>query len=54
MMEFLAMGGYGSFVWSAYGLTIIVMAICIIGGRLRQSQTINDVRRRIRALEAKS
>jgi heme exporter protein CcmD len=54
MMEVLAMGGYGNFVWGAYGLTVIVLAICIVGGRVRHTKTINDVRRRIRAMEAKS
>ncbi len=53
-MEAFAMGGYGNFVWSAYGLTIIVVAICILGGRVRHIKTISDVRRRIRAMEAKS
>jgi len=54
MMDVLAMGGYASFVWSAYGLTVAVVIICIVGGRIRHSRMLNDVRRRIRAMEGKS
>ena len=29
MMEFLRMGGYGAYVWSAYGITLMVLIINI-------------------------
>ncbi|MEJ2142411.1 MAG: heme exporter protein CcmD [Gammaproteobacteria bacterium] len=29
-MEFLNMGGYGAYVWSAYGITFVVMIIAIV------------------------
>ncbi len=54
MMDALAMGGYAGFVWSAYGITIAVLIICIVGGRIRHTKTLNDVRRRIRAMAGKS
>ncbi len=28
--EFISMGGYGEFVWSAYGFTFLVLAINVI------------------------
>lgn len=45
--EFLAMGGYGAYVWPAYGLTAIVMAALLIASLrgLRERQ------RQLRALE---
>lgn len=42
MAEFLAMGGYGAFVWSAYGLVALALgALAVIS------------RRRLRRLEAR-
>jgi len=35
MMEFLAMGGYGFYVWGAYGVTALVVAIEVAGVRAR-------------------
>ncbi len=45
MSEFFAMGGYAAFVWSAYGLTALVML-----GFL--ADTLHRLRRRRRRLEA--
>jgi heme exporter protein CcmD len=30
MMRFLAMGGYGSFVWSAYGASAVLLSAAVI------------------------
>ena len=27
MSEFLAMGGYGAYVWSAYGITLVALVL---------------------------
>jgi heme exporter protein D len=35
MSEFLAMGGYGFYVWGAYGVTALAIAIEVIGVRAR-------------------
>jgi heme exporter protein D len=35
LAEFFAMGGYGFYVWGAYGLTIILVAIEIVAVRTR-------------------
>lgn len=41
---FLAMGGYGGFVWGAYGVTVVVVAWLIVSSR--------RMLRRARAAEA--
>ena len=28
-MEFLRMGGYGTYVWSAYGITLVILVVNI-------------------------
>ncbi len=32
MSEMLAMGNYGAYVWSSFGLTLIVLVVCVIQG----------------------
>lgn len=44
MSEFLAMGGYALWVWSAWGLTAIVMVINVIAARSRLHQTVRRAR----------
>ena len=50
--DMLAMGNYGAYVWSSFGLTLIVLIICVVQGRRRHARIVNDVRTRIRAMEA--
>lgn len=52
MTEVLSMGGYAAYVWSSFGLTFAVLVICIVQGRSRHRKTIDDVKRRIRAMES--
>ena len=52
MSDVLAMGGYGAFVWSSFGITFLVLVICIVQGRRRHARIMNDVATRIRAMEA--
>lgn len=54
MSEMLDMGNYGAYVWSSFGLTLIVLAICVIQGKSRHRSVFNDVRRRIHAMESES
>jgi heme exporter protein CcmD len=46
------MGGYGAYVWTSFGLTLAVLVICVLQGRRRHLRISDDVRRRIRAMEA--
>lgn len=41
MSEFLAMGGYASWVWGSFGLTLFVLIVNVIlaGRRYRQALT---------------
>ena len=38
MSEFLAMGGYGGYVWGAYGVTFALLAIEVILLRKRKRE----------------
>lgn len=52
MTEALAMGNYGAYVWSSFGLTLIVLVICVAQGKRRHARIVHDVKTRIRAMEA--
>jgi len=52
MSETLAMGEYGAYVWSSFGLTLIVMVVCVWQGLRRHSRVFKDVRTRILAMES--
>ena len=52
MSEILAMGEYGAYVWSSFGLTLIVLVVCVVQGRQRHKMVFNDVKARIRAMES--
>jgi len=52
-MESLAMGGYGAYVWSSFGLMFIVVIISAVQARNRHHRALLDVTRRIKAMEAK-
>ncbi len=52
MAEFFHMGGYGSFVWSAYGITAVVMIWAIVGPIIQRKQIIKKINRKIKRQEA--
>ena len=54
MTEMLAMGDYGAYVWSSFGLTLIVLVICVMQVRRRHKAVFDDVRTRIKAMESES
>lgn len=45
MTEFLAMGGYGNYVWSAYGLTLLVLAVNVFAARMRNQNARKEIRK---------
>lgn len=51
-MQALAMGGYGAYVWSSFGLTLIVVIICVVQVKRRHQQVLSDLRMRLRAMDA--
>ena len=42
--EFISMGGYGVYVWSAYGFAIIILVINVIIPMRRQSVVLRALR----------
>ena len=45
-MEFLAMGGYAGYVWSAFGITAVVMAGNLVAARRRHTEMLTRLARR--------
>ncbi|MDZ7643585.1 MAG: heme exporter protein CcmD [Woeseiaceae bacterium] len=50
-MEMLAMGQYGWYVWSSFGLTFIVVIICVVQARRRHSSVFRAVAQRVELME---
>jgi heme exporter protein D len=47
--EFLAMGGYGLYVWGSFGATVLIMAVEPIVVARNRKATIARLRRQLRA-----
>ncbi len=47
--DFIAMGGYGFYVWGSFGLTVAIMAVepVLVGRRLKNTQA--RLKRQLRA-----
>lgn len=41
--EFLAMGGYGFYVWGSYGITALVLILNIIMPLMRRRRLLRDL-----------
>ncbi len=50
LSEFLAMGGYGGFVWPAYGIALLVLAALVIASL----KSLRAAEAEVAALEAAS
>ncbi len=48
MSEFLSMGGYAIFVWSSFGISILVLLLNIIIPIMRRKQLIREVSSQIK------
>jgi heme exporter protein D len=44
MVEFLAMGGYAFFVWSSYGLSLLVLALTFIWPVLQKRRLLQKLK----------
>jgi heme exporter protein D len=53
LTEFLSMGGYGTYVWSSYGICLIVLILNIIQPVMRERKTIRDLQKRLYSEENK-
>ena len=47
MQEFLNMGGYGAYVWSAFGLTLAVLGFNVLAARKHLTQAKLQAKRRL-------
>jgi len=47
----LAMDGYGAYVWTCFGLTLLVVVLSDWRARIRHKQVYRDIEVRIKALE---
>lgn len=47
MAGFFAMSGYGPYIWSAYGLTLVVMALNVVWARRSVRTARTEARRRL-------
>ncbi|MCH9694795.1 MAG: heme exporter protein CcmD [Gammaproteobacteria bacterium] len=50
-MDAMAMGNYGMYVWSCFGITLAVILISDVRARLRHKQVYREIEVRIKALE---
>jgi heme exporter protein D len=47
LSDFLAMGGYASYVWSAFGITFFAMVILLVVSVRRGKQLLTEVQAKI-------
>lgn len=45
--DFFAMGGYASYVWSAFGITFLAMIILLVVSVRRGKQLLNEVQAKV-------
>lgn len=46
--EFLAMGGHAPYVWSAWGVTALLLLATVWHARIEQRQLLKGLKRRVR------
>ncbi|HEX7768527.1 MAG TPA: heme exporter protein CcmD [Dokdonella sp.] len=54
MAEFLAMGGYGTYVWPSYAVFAIVLALEAIAPRFQRRRVLAELRARLKRREARN
>ncbi len=50
-MDAMSMGNYGVYVWSCFGLTLVMVLFSYWRARLRHKRVYRDIEVRIKALE---
>ena len=53
MADFLAMGGYGAYIWPAYALFLVVLALDAIAPRVRRKRALADIRSKLKRRQAR-
>jgi len=54
MNDFLAMGGYGAYVWSAYAVFFVVLALEALAPRAARRRVLADLRGRLKRRDARN
>ncbi|AUM14395.1 heme exporter protein CcmD [Ketobacter alkanivorans] len=52
--DFIAMGKHGPYVWSAYGITLVVVLANIVAPLIRRKGLVDDIKRKARREQAES
>ncbi|MBL1140855.1 MAG: heme exporter protein CcmD [Proteobacteria bacterium] len=47
LTDFFAMGGYGSYVWSSYGICLIALILNILLPKMKERKTMRDLQKRL-------
>lgn len=53
MSDFLAMGGYGAYVWTAYAVFFIVLALDALAPLLQRRRVLRELGSRLRREQAR-
>ena len=48
MADFVAMGGYGAYLWPSYAVFVIVLAIDAVAPRLRRRRVLAEIRGKLK------
>jgi len=51
-MEIFMMGKYTAHVWSSFGITAVVLIICMMQAHRRHRNVLSDLKVRIKAMES--
>ena len=51
-MEMFMMGKYSAHVWSSFGITAVVLIVCVLQARRRHNNVFKDLKTRIKAMES--
>jgi len=54
LTEFLHMGGYGFYVWSSYGIALLVLVLNIVLPARQRTKLLADIARKARRARSKS
>ena len=53
MSDFLAMGGYGAYIWPAYAVFVVVLALEADAPRAQRKRLLADIRGRLQRRDAR-
>ncbi len=54
MKDFLEMGGYAMYVWSAYGISLVVLVLNVILPIYREKEMIKSLQKKLQREEQRS